>query len=348
MPFCAKTRAFILERYFESKSYKAVQEAFRNEYPGQSPPNKSTIKRLVDNFRENCTVESRKRNRKKSTLTPEKISKISEVIESQPSVSVRKLALQTDTKPTSVFRAIKTLKLRSYGAIMVQELLPADPAQRLQFCRSFLQFYRCNGCTDWLNNVFFSDEAWFHKTGYINAKNYRIWSTENPKVFRQKSLHPEKIGVWCAISRQRIVGPIFFESTVNAEKYREIITDFIALLEPSERDCWFQQDGAPAHTAAETMDFLSSFFHDRLISKGATLPWPPRSPDLSPPDFFLWGHLKNKVFQTHIESIDHLKRRITEEINAITPETLKRVSKNLLKRVKTCRNEAGGHFQQYL
>lgn len=138
-------------------------------------------------------------------------------------------------------------------------------------------------------------------------------------------------------------GHFFFDSTVTAKKYREIITDFIALLEHSERDRWFQQDGAPAHTAEETMDFLSSFFQDRLISKGATLPWPPRSRDFSPPDFFLWRHLKNKVFQTQIQSIDHLKIRITEKINAITPQMLKCVSRNL-----TCWNEAGGYFQHYL
>jgi hypothetical protein len=34
-------------------------------------------------------------------------------------------------------------------------------------------------------------------------------------------------------------------------------------------------------------------FPGRLISKRL---WPPRSPDLSPPDLFLWGHLKDTVY----------------------------------------------------
>ncbi len=59
---------------------------------------------------------------------------------------------------------------------------------------------------------------------------------------------------------------------------------FISLLEPDERDCIFQQDGATAHTTQETIAFLKDFFGDRLISHPL---WPPHSLDLSPPDFFL-------------------------------------------------------------
>lgn len=128
-----------------------------------------------------------------------------------------------------------------------------------------------------------SDEAWFHLTGYVNAQNYRVWSQANPRVFRESSLHPQKVGVWCALSRRRLVGPIFFETTITAARYRDIIMQFIALLEPEERNCWFQQDNATAHTAHETMDFLATFFDDRLISRNL---WPPRSPDLTPADFF--------------------------------------------------------------
>ena len=55
MPFCNKKRTFILEHYFVTKSYITVQKAFQNEYPGESAPNKSSIKRIVDNLRENYT-----------------------------------------------------------------------------------------------------------------------------------------------------------------------------------------------------------------------------------------------------------------------------------------------------
>ncbi len=53
-----------------------------------------------------------------------------------------------------------------------------------------------------------------------------------------------KVGVWCTINRQWIVGPIFFTATITSDVYVDILMQFIALLEEDERECIFQQDGA--------------------------------------------------------------------------------------------------------
>lgn len=66
-----------------------------------------------------------------------------------------------------------------------------------------------------LDLTYFTDEAWFHLSGYINSQNYRTWATENPHTYVETSLHPLKIGVWVAISRRRIIDPIFFDETIN-------------------------------------------------------------------------------------------------------------------------------------
>src|SRR5579872_6567962 len=97
-----------------------------------------------------------------------------------------------------------------------QALLPADHPRRLAYCRCFVN-----------NLTFFSDEAWFHLSGYVNSQNMRMWSTDNPYVFTETPLHAQKIGVWLAVSRRRIIGPIFFDFTVNAERYRN---NFLAEL----------------------------------------------------------------------------------------------------------------------
>ena len=88
-------------------------------------------------------------------------------------------------------------------------------------------------------------------------------------------------------------GLVFFTETINAERYREIVTQFIASLELDERDYRFQQDGATAHSTRESIIFLQDFFGERLIIRPL---WPARSSDLTPPDFFLWGFLKDRVF----------------------------------------------------
>jgi hypothetical protein len=56
---------------------------------------------------------------------------------------------------------------------------------------------------------------------------------------------------------------------------------------------FFQQDGATCHTSNDSIAKIESFFEDRIISKGL---WPPRSPDLTPPDLFLWGILEGRVY----------------------------------------------------
>lgn len=99
MPFCAKN--------FQTNSYISVQEAFRHEFSGESTSNESTIKRILDNFRENYTLEPQKRNHKKSILTQEKMSEIIVIINSQPNISARKLHLQTYTNPTSLFGMVE-------------------------------------------------------------------------------------------------------------------------------------------------------------------------------------------------------------------------------------------------
>jgi hypothetical protein len=35
---------------------------------------------------------------------------------------------------------------------------------------------------------------------------------------------------------------------ITAERYQEFIMNLISLLKVDEQDCWFQQDGATAHT----------------------------------------------------------------------------------------------------
>jgi hypothetical protein len=90
---------------------------------------------------------------------------------------------------------------------VTQQLLPPDYEKRIQHCQ---QLNKNLNNDDVLDITFMSDEAWFHLSGYIHSQNYRTWATENPHNFVESSLHPQKIGVWVAMSRRRIIGPIFF------------------------------------------------------------------------------------------------------------------------------------------
>ncbi|KAJ4450679.1 hypothetical protein ANN_02108 [Periplaneta americana] len=93
------------------------------------------------------------------------------------------------------------------------------------------------------------------------------------------------------------------------------------------------------------VDVRASFFDDRIISRNL---WPPRSPDLTTPDFFLWGYLKDRVYATRPQTLDDLKHNITQEIQAIDNRVLQRVASNMERRVELCLMQDGGHFQHLL
>jgi hypothetical protein len=126
---------------------------------------------------------------------------------------------------------------------------------------------------------------------------------------------------------------LFFETSINAETYQELIQQFIALLQVDERNCWFQQDSATAQTAASTGEILHEFFGENVISKGV---WPPRSPDLTSPDFFLWSYLKDTVYGSNLRDLKQLKMNITRAIEEVNERTLRKVARNMVKPVDKC------------
>ncbi|KOC69520.1 hypothetical protein WH47_05463 [Habropoda laboriosa] len=98
-------------------------------------------------------------------------------------------------------------------------------------------------------------------------------------------------------------------------------------------DIWFKQDGATCHTSKETVALLKEMFNGRVISRGGDINWPPRSCDLTPLDFFLWGFLKSKVYANNPKTIDELKNNIAAAINEIEFQLCENVLENWAKRI---------------
>ncbi|GFV08118.1 transposable element Tc3 transposase [Trichonephila clavipes] len=88
------------------------------------------------------------------------------------------------------------------------------------------------------------------------------------------------------------------------------------------QELWFQQDGATCHTARATIDLLKDTLTDRLISRFGPVNWPPRSCDLTPLDYFLWGYVKSLVYADKPQTLDHLEDNIHRVIADIRPQML--------------------------
>ncbi|GFW96140.1 DUF4817 domain-containing protein [Trichonephila clavipes] len=188
---------------------------------------------------------------------------------------------------------------------------------------------------DFHKRILFSDEANFWLNGYVNKQNCRIWSEANPQVYVETPLHPEKLTVWGALWAGGIIDPYFFKNdeghnvTVNGDRYRAKITNFFIpeLNNHDVQELSFRQDGATCHTARATIDLLKDTFGDRLISRFGPVNWPPRSCDLTPLDYFLWGYVKSLVYADKPQTLDHLEDNIRRVIADIRLQMLKNSSK---------------------
>ena len=108
-----------------------------------------------------------------------------------------------------------------------------------------------------------------------------------------------KIGVWCAISDERIIDPIFFRNPVDSRIYvNDILSPFYWELTDRERDfTFFQQDSATAHTADISMREIERVFHDRIINRDL---WPTCSSNMTPCDSISGVYSKMLcTWQTH-------------------------------------------------
>jgi hypothetical protein len=92
-----------------------------------------------------------------------------------------------------------------------------------------------------------------------------------------------------------------------------------------------------------SMREIKSYFGDWLISKKL---WPPRSPDLTSPNFFLWGLLKGHVYSNKPRTSDALKDEIRRELDAITDVTLPDVFATLHTRIQKCLDAEGAIFSR--
>ena len=78
----------------------------------------------------------------------------------------------------------------------------------------------------------------------------------------------------------------------------------------------WQQDGAPPHYGQAVRDYLDDTFLEWIGRRG-TVEWPPRSPDLTPCDFSLWGVIKDHVYAQKPRNVDHLKLLIEHEFTSL-------------------------------
>jgi hypothetical protein len=73
----------------------------------------------------------------------------------------------------------------------------------------------------------------------------------------------------------------------------------------------------------------STPFPNHWLGRSGPFARPPRSPDITALDFFLWGYLTGKVCATELTGVEHLKTRIGDVIITINRGMLARTWEEL-------------------
>ena len=131
-------------------------------------------------------------------------------------------------------------------------------------------------------------------------------------AYIEKPTHPKRVTVWCGFQPRGTIGPFCFENeqgeaiTVNGDRYWAMLNEFLftKIVNEDIGNIWFQQDGATCHTDEAKLDVLRPVFKNHITSHRADGFWPPRSCDLTPLDYYLWGAVKDKCYADKPETID--------------------------------------------
>ncbi|GFV36694.1 DUF4817 domain-containing protein [Trichonephila clavipes] len=100
--------------------------------------------------------------------------------------------------------------------------------------------------------------------------------------------------------------------------------------------------------ARATIDLLKDTFDDRLISRFGPVNWPPRSCDLTPLDYVLWGYVKSLAYADKPQTLDHFEDNIRRVIADIRPQMLEKVIENRTSRLDYIRASRGSHMPEII
>ncbi|KZC13177.1 hypothetical protein WN55_05909 [Dufourea novaeangliae] len=227
------------------------------------------------------------------------------------------------SKAASILRILHLNKFHAFHVSLHQALHGNDFQNRVNFCEWGLQKFQSDEM--FLTKVLFTDEATFTNCGQVNRHNMHYWSIENPRWLREMDKQrPWSVNVWCGVLNGEIIGPYFIDGTLNTSRYKHILTKILRHLLKNiplhiRQTMWFQQDGCPAHSAWIITQFLNVTFGDRWIGCAGNHKWPARSPDLTPLNFYLWGKLKQQVYNKIPTTKEDMKEAIRRACAAINP-----------------------------
>lgn len=330
------------------RNSRRAQELYLHRYPNRRQPNNVYFLRLEKKFRST----NEQGNEREFIMSEDIEINVLAYVEMEKNASIRQIAQELGISRESVRKILKKHNYKSYKYQINQHLYEADYERRLNFC-NWLINHQSND-ENFIRRIIFSDESRFTNLGAFNRQNTRYWARNNQHLFRDGA-YQERFGfnVWIGVLGNQLLPPIIFDGRLTGERYLQFLTNEVdgyidQLPHVIRRSVYFQQDGAPPHNAHVVVDHLNQRFGNQWLGTNGPIRWPARSPDLTPIDFFIWGHLKNKVYAIAPTTREDLEARVRRAINEITRQQLDNMLQNIIERATLCRDRNGQQFEHLL
>ncbi|KAA6400793.1 MAG: putative Histone-lysine N-methyltransferase SETMAR [Streblomastix strix] len=307
-----KERIKAVKLFYKYGSAKKVLENWKRSKKPDRRFNTYTVKKFE---RTGSVLDKKGTGRKKSATKQENVQRVENIFDEKSTSPVRDVAREAGLSLTSAERIKLSLHMHSYRLQRRQELQPVDFTTRKAACQALID--KAIEIKDFSNKIYWSEECFFELSGHVNTFNCYYHSQCNPHYTIDIPHSAGSLIVWCSLSSKGLIGPFFIMNTIDQWEYQSILGD-IFQVELNIK-------------AKSTKTFLEEMFGNSLIGKGLNLEWPPRSPDLTPLDFFLWEYLRDQVYEPRPPTLLDLKFAIIREAEQMTTQIImKHLANNLI------------------
>ncbi|GFX83500.1 transposable element Tc1 transposase [Trichonephila clavipes] len=231
--------------------------------------------------------------------------------------------------PQTISRHLAQANLKSKRPFRALPLKREHRQLRLQWCQARSMW----NVTYW-QKVVFSDESWFVLG--TDDNRVRVWRCPSkrytsPHTVLRHTAHAAGVMVWRAIAYDSRSTLIVMRGTLTGQRYvDDILRPHVGSFLNGLSGAIFQQDNARPHTARVAQDFLRHF---------QTLPWPARSPNLSPVEH-VWDQLKRQMPSCH--SVHDLELAVQDLWAHLPQDNIRCLINSMQDRVAACIAAGGG------
>lgn len=333
------------------QNYTAAANVYAERYPDREHHSRMAFQRLANRVRDKGQVQPDNNKGKElaKPITSGRAPEVLAAVQLNPRESTRRVALDSGVSQRSVLRILKCNKMHPYRVSLHQELHGDDFLHRMNFSLWARELLLED--EHFFHKVLWCDEATFRSNGEVNRHNMRYWAVENPHWMREMDNQRYwTLNTWCGIVGNKIVGPFFFNGNLNGESYNNFLIEhlpglLIDIPDETKRRMWFMHDGAPAHYSLNVRHTLNLQYPGRWLGRGGPVNYPPRSPDLTCMDFYLWGRLKDLVYTLRPTTRDDMMQRIRNAVYSISGEEVLRAVDSFSSRVELCLENNGLQFE---